>query len=368
MAAQSPLFQPLQVGQVVLKHRVAMAPLTRFRADDQHVPLPFVADYYSQRGSVPGTLLVTEGTFIDAQAGGTRNVPGIYNAAQISAWKDVTAAVHAKNSYIFCQLWALGRAADPEVCGEEGIERLSSSAVPVEGSRPAATPMTKKNIDDFIQMYVQAARNAIEAGFDGVELHGANGYLLDQFTKETCNQRDDEYGGSVENRARFYIEVAQAVSNAIGAQRTGARLSPWSEFQGMRMADPVPQFTFLIEQLAKIDLAYIHLVEPRVAGNIDVDSSESLDWAIKAWGPERAILIAGGFKPDTAQRLVEQDYPGYKIAVVFGRYFISNPDLPFRIKHGLELEKYDRARFYKPKSPEGYIDYPFSPKFTESHL
>ncbi|KAJ5537287.1 hypothetical protein N7513_010473 [Penicillium frequentans] len=367
MATQSPMFQPLQVGQVTLKHRIAMAPLTRFRADDQHVPLPFVAEYYSQRGSVPGTLLVSEGTFIDAQAGGTRNVPGIFNAAQISAWKDVTAAVHAKGSYIFCQLWALGRSADPEVCEEEGIRRLSSSAVPVEG-RPAATPMTKQDIDEFIQMYVQAAQNAIEAGFDGVELHGANGYLLDQFIQENCNQRDDEYGGSIENRARFYIEVAQAVSTAIGAHRTGARLSPWSQFQGMRMVNPVPQFTFLIEQLAKINLAYIHLVESRVAGNLDVDSNESLDWAIKAWGPKRAILIAGGFKPDTAKRLVEQDYPGYNMVVVFGRYFISTPDLPFRIKHGLDLEMYDRARFYKPKSPEGYIDYPFSAQFRELHL
>jgi NADPH2 dehydrogenase len=345
-----------------------MAPLTRFRADDQHIPLPFVADYYSQRGSVPGTLLISEGTFIDARAGGTRNVPGIYNAAQIEAWKKVTAAVHAKGSYIFCQLWALGRTADPKVCAEEGIERLSSSAIPVDGSKQAGKEMTKKDIQDFLSMYAQAARNAIEAGFDGVELHGANGYLLDQFTQDTCNQREDEYGGSIENRARFYIEVAQAVADAIGAHRVGGRLSPWSTFQGMRMADPVPQFTYLIDELRKIGLAYIHLVESRIAGNLDVESSESLDWAIKTWGVNRAIFIAGGFKPDTARRLVEQDYPGYIMAVVFGRYFISTPDLPFRIKQGLQLEPYDRDRFYKPKLPEGYIDYPFSPQFRHSSI
>lgn len=162
MNDESPLFQPLQVGPVTLAHRIAMAPLTRFRADDHHIPLPFVAEYYSQQGSTPGTLLVSEGTFIDARAGGARNVPGIYNASQIAAWKDVTAAVHAKGSMIFCQLWALGRAADPAVCAEEGITRLSSSPVPIPGGHPAANPMTQTDIADFIAMYARAARNAIE--------------------------------------------------------------------------------------------------------------------------------------------------------------------------------------------------------------
>lgn len=366
MSGQSRLFEPLQLGPVTLGHRLAMAPLTRFRADDQHVPLPFVAEYYSQRGSVPGTLIITEGTFIDAQAGGNANVPGIYNDAQISAWKKVTAAVHAKGSYIFCQLWALGRSADPKVCEAEGIERFSSSSLPVDENSPGAKPMTKKDIDNFIAMYVQAARNAIEAGFDGVELHGANGYLIDQFTQDTCNNRNDEYGGSIENRARFCIEAAQAVADAIGADRTGVRLSPWSKFQGMKMANPVPQFRYLIERLSASKLAYVHLVESRIAGNQDVESSESLDWAIKAWGPDRAILLAGGFKPDTAKLAVDEEYPEYKIVIVFGRYFISTPDLPFRIKQGLDLEQYDRSRFYKVKSPEGYTDYPFSPQFANS--
>ncbi|KAF9883322.1 hypothetical protein FE257_003740 [Aspergillus nanangensis] len=363
---KSPLFQPLQVGPVTLAHRIAMAPLTRFRADDNHIPLPFVAEYYSQRGSTPGTLLVSEGTFIDARAGGMRNIPGIYNAAQIAAWKKVTAAVHAKGSMIFCQLWALGRAADPAVSAEEGFSRLSSSTVPIPGARPAANPMTPVDIADFIAMYASAARNAIEAGFDGVELHGANGYLIDQFTQDCCNQRDDQYGGSVANRARFCLEAVRAVVDAIGAHRTSVRLSPWSSFQAMRMADPQPQFTYLIQQLRQMDLAYLHLVESRVAGNMDVDSTETLDWAIRTWGPDRPILLAGGFTPETAERLVQQDYPGYQVVVVFGRYFISTPDLPFRVRNGLPLEMYDRARFYNPKSPEGYVDYPFSSEFVRS--
>ncbi|KAJ5097417.1 hypothetical protein N7456_008138 [Penicillium angulare] len=366
MSAESPLFKPLQVGPVTLGHRIAMAPLTRIRVDDNHVPLPFVADYYSQRGSFPGTLLVSEGTFIDARAGGGRNMPGIYNSAQIAAWKEITAAVHAKGSYIFCQLWALGRSADPSVCETEGIERLSASAVAEDEKKAPARAMTTSDIADFVNLYAQSAENAIEAGFDGVELHGANGYLIDQFTQDVSNKRDDGYGGSIEGRSRFCLEAVEAVVNAIGAHRTALRLSPWSTFQGMRMADPVPQFTYLINQLRTMDLAYLHLVESRISGNTDVESSGSLDWAIKAWGPEQPILIAGGLEPDSARKLVENDYPGYQVVVVFGRYFISTPDLPFRIKHGLDLEHYDRNRFYIPKSPEGYIDYPFSAEFLKT--
>ncbi|KAJ5291266.1 nadh:flavin oxidoreductase nadh oxidase family protein [Penicillium angulare] len=365
MSAESPLFKPLQVGPVTLGHRIAMAPLTRFRADDDHVPLPFVADYYSQRGSFPGTLLVSEGTFIDARAGGGPNIPGIYNAAQIAAWKKITAAVHAKGSYIFCQLWALGRSADPSISEKEGIERLSASAIPEDETKLPAKAMTESDITDFVNLYAQAAKNAIEAGFDGVELHGANGYLIDQFIQDVSNKREDGYGGSIEARSRFCVEAVQAVVNAIGVHRTALRLSPWSTFQGMGMANPVPQFTHLINQLRTLDLAYIHLVESRVSGNTDIESSDSLDWAIKAWGPERPILLAGGFKPATARKVVEKDYSGYQVVVVFGRYFISTPDLPFRIKHGLDLEQYDRTQFYKPKSPEGFIDYPFSAEFSK---
>lgn len=366
MSEVSPLFEPLEVGPVTLSHRISMAPMTRLRADDQHVPLPFVADYYAQRGSVPGTLLITEGTLIDARAGGLANVPGIYNSEQIEAWKKVTAAVHAKGSYIFCQVAAFGRAADPANCAEEGIERLSSSKVPMSVDQPAAELMTKEHIESFIAMFAQAARNAIEAGFDGVELHGAYGYLIDQFTQDTCNDRVDEYGGSIENRARFCIEAAQAVAAAIGADRTGVRLSPYSTYQGMRMADPVPQFRYLIERLRENNLGYVHLVESYDIGNQDTASIENLDWAIKAWGPNRSILLAGGFNPDSAKLLVEKEYPGYKIVVVFARYFLCNPDLPFRIKQGLQLEQYDPSQFYKPKSPEGYIDFPFSPQFVNS--
>merc|ERR1711939_605230 len=185
--SSSRLFEPLRIGTMDLHHRLVMAPLTRFRAeDDTHVPLPFVSTYYAQRAAVPGTLLITEATFISHRAAGYANVPGIYSRAQIEAWKSITSAVHAKGSYIYCQLWALGRTADAANAKAEGIEIVSSSA------------------------NAQAARNAIEAGFDGVEVHGANGYLIDQFTQDTCNTRTDEYGGSIENRSRFGLEVTRA--------------------------------------------------------------------------------------------------------------------------------------------------------------
>ncbi|CAG8417253.1 unnamed protein product [Penicillium salamii] len=197
--SESRLFEPLKIGTLQLNHRVVMAPLTRFRADNAHVPLPIVSTYYGQRASVPGTLIISEATFISPRAGGYPNVPGIWNSEQIAAWKEVTNAVHEKGSVIFLQLWALGRVAVPEIAKTEGFDVVSSNEIQI-----------------FVAEYAQAARNSIEAGFDGVEIHGAGGYLIDQFTQNNCNKRDDEYGGSIENRSRFVLEVASAVSNAVG--------------------------------------------------------------------------------------------------------------------------------------------------------
>ncbi|KAK3307344.1 uncharacterized protein B0T15DRAFT_174375 [Chaetomium strumarium] len=367
--ANSRLFQPLKLTpQITLAHRMAMAPLTRFRADDDHVPTPLMATYYAQRGSVPGTLLVTEATFISPSAGGYGNVPGIYNAAQVAAWRKVTDAVHAKGSYIFCQLWSLGRAAKPEVAAKEGFKVHSSSAVPMEEGAPVPEAMTAEEIRARIAEYADAARKAIEAGFDGVEIHGANGYLIDQFTQDTCNQRTDEWGGSVENRSRFAVEVTKAVVEAIGAERTGIRLSPWGRFQGMRMKDPVPQFEDVIRKIKGHGLAYLHLVDSRPLEDEAVDAPskanperDSLDFAVNLWdGP---ILIAGGITSASAKSLVDERYKDKDVIATFGRYFISTPDLPFRIKEGLELNLYNRDTFYIPKSPVGYIDYPFSKEF-----
>ncbi|KAK7553435.1 NADPH dehydrogenase [Phyllosticta citricarpa] len=366
MAANSKLFTPIKVGSIQLEHRIAMAPLTRFRADDDHAPLPMVAEYYSQRGSVPGTLLITEASYISKRAGGYPNAPGLYTDEQLAAWKRVTDAVHAKRSKIFVQLWALGRAANPQVLEQEGVKDgfVSSSATPMNSESPTPRALTEDEIESYIHDYAQAAKDAVEkAGFDGVEIHAANGYLIDQFFQDNCNQRTDKWGGSVENRARFGLEVAKAVVKAVGADKTGIRLSPWSTFQGMRMVDPVPQFTHIIKGLKELNLAYLHLVESRVSGNAEVEASDRLDFALQAWGREKAAFIAGGLTAASAKKTVDEDYPEYNVGVVFGRYFISTPDLVFRVFKGLEFNKYNRDTFYNAKSEVGYIDYPFSSEF-----
>ncbi|KAL9120665.1 MAG: hypothetical protein Q9187_002782 [Circinaria calcarea] len=361
----SSLSDPLRIGNSELKHRLVMAPLTRYRADDAHVPLPIATEYYAQRASVPGTMLITEAAFISLRAGGYPNVPGIYNADQIKQWKQVTSAVHEKGSYIYLQLWHLGRAAKPDLLKEQGYDLVSSSATPMTDNSPTPRSMTEEEIHSTISDYAQAAKNAIEAGFDGVEIHAANGYLIDQFTQDNCNVRTDAWGGSVENRARFGLEVARAVVDAVGRDKTGIRLSPYSTFQGMRMDDPIPQFSYLIAGLQKLRLAYLHLVESRISGNADMESTDKIDFAVQIWTGTSPILVAGGFTPDTARRAVEEEYADVDLAIVFGRYFISNPDLPYRVLKGVELSAYNRETFYKNKSPDGYIDYPFSKEWVK---
>ena len=362
------LFEPIHVGTVPLSHHIVMAPLTRYRANDAHVHTSLATEYYSQRASFPGTLLITEATLISPRASGYANAPAIHNKDQIAAWKNVTDAVHKKGSYIFCQLWALGRAAHPEIVRKEAGEKwfASSSAVPMEAGTEAPRPLEEEDIWDFVAEYAQAAKNAIEAGFDGVEIHGANGYLVDQFIQDNVNKRTDAWGGSVENRSRFALEVAKAVVAAVGPEKVGIRLSPFSPFQGMKMADPIPQFSHLIAGLAELNLAYLHLVESRVTGNADIESTEKVDPLLKIWGKTRPVLLAGGFQPDSAKRAVEEEYAGYKVLVVFGRHFIANPDLPFRIEKGIALTRYDRNTFYNTGSPEGYITYPFSKEWEEA--
>ncbi|KAJ4424152.1 hypothetical protein N0V82_001200 [Gnomoniopsis sp. IMI 355080] len=364
MAANSNLFKPLRVGRSDLAHRIAMAPLTRFRADEAHAPLqPMVSEYYAQRACVPGTLLISEATFISPQAGVYGGAPGIWSDAQIQSWKQVTDAVHAKKSYIYLQLWALGRTTSQEALSKElgpDAKVVSASDIPVEGGvKP--TPLTEQEIHEYVAAYAQAAKNAITAGFDGVEIHGANGYLIDQFLQDVSNKRTDAWGGSIENRARFALEVTKAVAEAVGADRTGIRLSPFSTFQDMGMADPKPQFAYLVTELNKLNIAFVHLVESRVAGNVDIDGGEKLDFLIDIWSG--TVLLAGGFKPDSAVKAVDEEYPNKQVVVVFGRYFISNPDLVFRIKKGIELTKYDRSKFYIPGSPEGYVTPEFSKEF-----
>ncbi|KZS95210.1 NADH:flavin oxidoreductase/NADH oxidase [Sistotremastrum niveocremeum HHB9708] len=355
------LFTPLRVGNITLQHRVALAPLTRFRATQkEHVPTDIVPTYYAQRAAAPGTLLITEATFIASQAGGYDYVPGIWNEDQIKGWSKVTAAVHEKKSFIFVQLWALGRAADPKILAENNHPYVSASATQL-GDKEPTRELTKEEIKEYVELYAQAAENAVMAGFDGVEIHGANGYLIDQFLQTNSNHRTDEYGGSITNRTRFALEVVRAVSSRIGAAKTSIRLSPWSKFQGMKMPDPIPTFSSLISSLATDfpDLAYIHLTEPRVDGGNDkapgdVNEQETNDVFRKIWAP-RPFLNAGGHTRESALKDAEK-YPSD--VIVFGRHFISNPDLVDRLRVDAPLTPYDRATFYKPGSPDGYIDYP----------
>jgi len=369
------LFQPLKLGHLKLNHRIVMAPLTRFRADEQHVPVDIVKEYYAQRAAIPGTLLISEATFISPQASGYNNVPGIWNDAQIAAWKGVTDAVHAKGSFIYLQLWALGRVAVPKNLERETggpYPVVSASAVPVEQNGRVPKALTVEEIKSFVAHYAQAAKNAIAAGFDGVEIHGANGYLVDQFWQDVCNQRTDEYGGSIEKRARFGLEVTKAIIEAIGdSKKVGIRLSPWSDFQGMKMDDPVPQFLHIIKELKKLDLAYLHLVESRLSGDAATGVYHAVthenDPLVEAWGDQGGpIILAGGFTPAKAREVVTKIYTGDNICIAFGRHFISTPDLPFRLQRGIEFNPYDRATFYKKMSPDGYTDYPYSQEWLSA--
>jgi len=364
------LFKPVKLGNVELKHRVVLPPLTRFRADKDNVPSQYAAEYYGQRSSEPGTLLITEATFISPRAGGYKNVPGIWSSAQIEKWKDITAAAHAKGCPIFLQLWALGRVAVPAVLEANGFKVSAPSAIAADPSKgPVPHALSEQEIQQYVSDYATAAKNAIEAGFDGVEIHGANGYLIDQFWQDVSNQRSDKYGGSIENRARFGLEVTKAVIAAVGgdANKVGVRLSPWGQFQGMKMDDPVPQFSYVVQELKKFGLAYLHLVESRISGSsvdgVYHDFNDENTPFIDIWGSQSPVILAGGFTPEKARRVVSELYTGDNILVAFGRSFISTPDLVFRLRRGVEFNKWDRATFYKAESPEGYIDYPFSKEF-----
>ncbi|KAF7341348.1 FMN-linked oxidoreductase [Mycena venus] len=352
----SPLFKPLKVGNINLQHRVVLAPLTRYRANEAHVPLlPLVSDYYGQRASKPGSLLITEATFVAARAGGGANVPGIWSVEQIEAWKSA-------RSFIFMQLWALGRAADSAQLQSEDptFPYVSASDVALPG-RSAPRPLSVSEIKEYLRLYVQAAKNAIEAGFDGVEIHNANGYLLDQFLQEASNNRTDAYGGSIENRARFTLEVVDAITSAVGSERTAIRFSPWSPFLGMGTVDPIPTFSYVISQLAARhpDLAYVHLVEPRISGGSTLEvvgEHESNDALRALWAP-RPLIRAGGFSREDALKVAESGD-----LTAFGRHYISNPDLPTRLERNLPLTAYDRSTFFLKgeTNPRGYTDYSFA--------
>ncbi|KAI0752143.1 NADH:flavin oxidoreductase/NADH oxidase [Fomes fomentarius] len=364
------LFQPIQIGDIKLGHRVVLAPLTRFRADNEHVHTDLAVEYYTQRASVPGTLLITEATYISPESGGIPNVPGVWNEAQIAAWKKVTNAVHAKGSYIYIQLWALGRAARPEVLKRENPDFAYVSASPIPlSTRPDDVPreLTKDEIKQYVEWFGKAASDAVhKAGFDGVEIHGANGYLVNQFFEDVSNKRTDEYGGSIENRARFPLEVVDAVVSAIGQTKTGIRLSPWNRYQDMGMENPVPQYTYLVDQFKSKypNLAFIHTVSASSPLN-ELPKDKSLDtgFIYKLWAP-RPVITTGGYDRESGIKVAEETGQ----LVGYGRAFLANPDLPFRLREDLPLNAPEEATIYLPQSERGYTTYPFSNKFLESRL
>ncbi|KAI5896395.1 FMN-linked oxidoreductase [Schizophyllum commune H4-8] len=368
------LFQPTRVGALTLQHRIVLAPMGRMRCSTDHVPFPIMKEYYAQRGSTPGTLLVSEATQIAPGAAGMPNIPGFHSEAQIAAWKEIADAVHANQSFLFIQLWATGRAGMPAVFKAEGFPYVSSSAIKLEENEETPRELTKGEIKEYIAWYAQAAKNAIAAGADGVEIHAANGYLIDQFLQDVTNVRSDEYGGSVENRARFGLEVVDAVVGAIGADRTGIRFSPWGTIAGniarlhidvshaepsagMGMKDPKSQFGYVVEQLkAKHpNLAYVHVIESRVHGVLTVppeeyDPTRSNDFIRAIWAP-RPLISCGAYSRKLALEIAESK--GDIIAV--GRPFISN-----RWRNDWDLSPYKREFFYIPGGGvEGYLDYPF---------
>ena len=348
------LFAPLQVGALTLPNRILLAPLTRTRAGMEHLPNDLMAEYYSQRAS--GGLLITECTMVMPNTSAFVAEPGIYSQAQIKGWKKTTAAVHAKGGRIYLQIWHAGRASNPAINGD--VTTVSSTATPIDGeiNTPAGTvphaaahALTEAEIPAIVAAYAQGAKNAIEAGFDGVEVHGANGYLIDQFLRDGVNQRSDGYGGTMEKRARFLFEVLTAVTAAIGADRVGLRLSPLNSFNSMIDSDPLALVSFLAAKLHAYPLAYLHMMRAKFFG------VQKADVVTVAREKYKGVLIGNmGYTPEEAEKAIGE---GKLDAVAFGTSFLANPDLPARIKAGAALNAPDSSTFYTPGA-KGYTDYP----------
>src|ERR1700733_14719026 len=362
------LFTPVQFGPMKLKHRVVMAPLTRSRSiQPNSVPGDLMAEYYSQRAS-DGGFIIGEATNISITSRGWLGAPGLYSDEQVKGWKKIVNAVHAKGGHMFAQLWHTGRSSHVDLTGGEipvsasvdpsywqNADHLVS--IPSGWVQPSPhRALTVAEIAGIVADYRRAAIRAQEAGFEGVELHAANGYLIDQFLQDGSNKRTDEYGGSIENRARLLFEVMAALVSVWGGDRVAVRIGPSGTWNGTSGRNTQALFLYIGERRNQFGLAYLHIIEPRVKGNVVIHegqapvASEQMRKVFKG-----KILAAGGFEPDTAEAVVEK---GDADAVTFGRYFVSNPDLPRRIRDGLPLSPYDRDTFYTFDA-RGYTDYPF---------
>jgi N-ethylmaleimide reductase len=360
------LFAPLKIGDLTLPNRVIMAPMTRNRASaDGFVQGPLNVTYYAQRAGAG--LIVTEASQVSQQGMGYPLTPGIYSDAQVEGWRPVVNAVHAKGGRIFLQLWHVGRISHPAF-QPNGELPVSSSAIAPKGissftpngPQPIPTPraLELREIPGIIDDFRRGAINAKRAGFDGVEIHGANGYLLDQFLRDGVNQRTDEYGGPIENRARLGLEVAGAVVDVWGKHRVGYRISPSSTLNDMRDSDPHATFGYMAQELAKLGTGYLHTVEPTEA-----DYKHGLpqaDGVHASYLRERfdgVLMTNGGFTAERAQQYLEA---GHADAVAFGVPFLANPDLPERLRRGAPLNAPDPSSFYGG-TERGYTDYPALP-------
>jgi N-ethylmaleimide reductase len=352
------VFSPYTLGQLQLKNRMVMAPLTRSRAGADNVPAPMTTTYYGQRASAG--LIITEATQASAGGQGYVSTPGIHSDAQIAAWKKVTDAVHQNGGLIFVQLWHVGRISHPVF--RNGELPVAPSAIAPRGVQtytdkgfediPTPRALETAEIPGIVAEFRQAAINAKSAGFDGIEIHGANGYLLDQFLEDCTNQRTDEYGGSVENRARLLFEVISAITEVWDSNRVGVRLSPGGTFNDMCDSHPQDTFGYVVKRLAALNLAYLHLVEPSPPQG----EHPMPDLSARHFRPlyPGTLIVAGGYTHEKADAVLRE---GLADLIAFGQLFIANPDLPERFRRNAPLNPPDRDSFYGG-TEKGYIDYP----------
>jgi 2,4-dienoyl-CoA reductase-like NADH-dependent reductase (Old Yellow Enzyme family) len=351
------LFDPIRLGAIHAPNRILMAPLTRGRGTREHVPAALMIDYYRQRASAG--LIITEATGISQEGLGWPYAPGLWSDEQVEAWKPVTAAVHEAGGRIAAQLWHMGRIVHSSVTGQQPVSASATTAPgdahtydgkqPYEEARPLALDEIPRLLDD----YRRAAANALRAGFDGVQLHAANGYLIDQFLRDNSNFRDDAYGGSIDNRTRLLDEVTRAIAEVVGADRTGVRLSPNGDAQGANDSNPRALFTAAAAKLSEIGIAFLEMREPQGESSFRAREVAPIAPAIREVF-KGALVLNSDFTPQNAAETVAS---GLADAIAFGRPFISNPDLVARIEKGQPLAALDPATLYT-RGAEGYSDYP----------
>jgi N-ethylmaleimide reductase len=357
MSTSSKLFEPYKLGPITLPNRLVMAPLTRNRAVAGLVPSPLAVEYYGQRASAG--LLITEASQISQQGQGYQDTPGIYSREQVAGWRKVTDRVHERGGRIFIQLWHVGRISHTSLQPNGGAP-VAPSAIPAKAKTfvnnsfadvSAPRALTLEEIPDIIEGFKRGTANALEAGFDGVEIHGANGYLLDQFAKDGANKRTDAYGGSIENRARLMLEVSKVVSAEAGSERTGIRISPVTPANDISDSNPQPLFDYIVDHLNALKLVYLHVIEGATGGPRDI---VPFDYASLRKRFSGAYMANNGYDFELANKVLAA---GEADLIAFGKLFISNPDLVERFKRGAPLNAPDKATFYGGGA-KGYTDYP----------